>query len=273
MQIKAKRRYPVENEKRPFPFRRESCSLKAKSSLSPPSGFSPLPASSSACGPAAAGAKEATDASRRTSLGPFTGGDKPGRPLAARRRAAVRILLLLLGLLLAPPCRTPAQEAKTLHAPGDKLVRLELTDQHGRRGAVDEQTALLVFLPDRAAGKLLHAALAKAPPGILEAHHAVCIADISGMPVLVARFIALPKMRGYPYPLFLVDSAERVARLPRRAGEATLLRLDGLRIVNLDFAQTPEAIAAALAPPEADAPMSRPPLTQTDGNDKGEAPE
>ena len=127
------------------------------------------------------------------------------------------------------------------------LVRIGLADQNGRQGAVDETTGLLVFLPDRAAGKLLHAALENAPPGYLDKRRAVCIADISAMPALVARFIALPKMRGYPYPLLLAETAAEVARLPRRPEAATLLRLERLRIVGVDFAQTPAALAALLA--------------------------
>jgi len=159
--------------------------------------------------------------------------------------------LLLLSFSLGLPVEARGEEAETVppYAVGEHLPRFELTDQHGRRSTVDEQTELLVFLPDRAAGKLLHAALAGAPPDFLAKHHTVCIADISGMPRLVARFIALPKMRDYPYPLLLAENAELDARMPRRTAAATLLRLKQLQIVSLDFAQTPAAVASALVQP------------------------
>ena len=45
----------------------------------------------------------------------------------------------------------------------------------------------------------------KGKENILEKNSAVYVADISGMPSLISKFIALPKMKKYPFSVLLLE--------------------------------------------------------------------
>ena len=59
------------------------------------------------------------------------------------------------------------------------------------------------------------------------------VADISGMPGLVARMFAVPSMRKRPYPMLLDRDGEITARLPDVEGSATLIFCDDLQVTRV----------------------------------------
>ena len=70
----------------------------------------------------------------------------------------------------------------------------------------------------------------------MSGRRAVYVADISGMPGLIAKTFAIPAMRDRPYFMLLDRDGETTARLPDIEGQATLVFLDRLavrRIVNV----------------------------------------
>ena len=139
-------------------------------------------------------------------------------------------------------------------AVGGTLSAFSLEDQHGASHRVDASVAVVLFSRDMDGGNLLKEALADSEPGFLEARHAVYVADISGMPSLVARLFALPSMRKRPYPMLLDRDGEATRDLPDLEGKATLLRLDDLRITGVEHldsaAEVREALGAAPTPGE-----------------------
>ncbi len=157
----------------------------------------------------------------------------------------MRIIIPVILMAFTLVCPGAMAEPRAYHA-GDALEAIKLTDQHGEQSTVDDQTRLLIFIPDRDASKILHSALEKTSHGYLERHHTTCVADISGMPSLVTRFFALPRMRKYPYSLLLARTAGDSARLPRREGQVTLVRLRGLKIAEIGFAQSPAEVMTAI---------------------------
>jgi hypothetical protein len=74
------------------------------------------------------------------------------------------------------------------------------------------------------------------------------LADISGMPKLVARLFALPAMRRRAYPMWLDRDGAATADLPAEPGKVTILRLQALRVTEVSFLDSAEAVRAALAP-------------------------
>lgn len=110
-----------------------------------------------------------------------------------------------------------------------------LADQHGRMHEIDAQLQTLLFAPDRKAGKILHGLLEKRGQAYLQAYSALVVADIQRMPTLIARFLALPRMREYSYPLLLCRKQEDCAGLPRRPEQVTVLRLEGLKVRSVRY--------------------------------------
>lgn len=129
---------------------------------------------------------------------------------------------------------------------GDALPSLSLQDQHARSVIVPADTRLVFFAGEMASSKVMSTALEALPPTALEDGKAVYIADISGMPGPISALIALPRMRKLPYPVALVTDANETSAVPRKAGTVTVLRTQGGKITAVDYASTPEQVAAYL---------------------------
>ena len=132
---------------------------------------------------------------------------------------------------------------------GASLAPLSLQDQHDEEQRLDASVQVVLFSRDMAGGDLLEAALEESPKGWLPQHHVLYVADIHGMPALIARMFAIPSMRKRPYPMLLDRDGEATARFPSEEGKATLLFLEDLRIQRLFFASSSAEIRRALGLP------------------------
>jgi hypothetical protein len=131
-------------------------------------------------------------------------------------------------------------------AVGARLAPFTLEDQDEVARTVDEQTRLILFSRDMKGGKLLKEALSEVEADALASRGAVYVADISGMPKLVARLFALPSMRRRPYPMLLDRDGSTTASLPDVEGRATLIFLERLEIVRIEHVAAAEDVRESL---------------------------
>jgi hypothetical protein len=136
------------------------------------------------------------------------------------------VALLSLAWLLA--CGSPTPPASTYGA-GARLPRATLFDQFGVEHTLDESLGLVLFSRDMDGGAILREVLAR-DPDALQKLRAVYVADISGMPGVIANTMAVPRMRKRPYPTLLDRDGEVSAAFPSRPGNATLIWLEQLRV-------------------------------------------
>ena len=129
---------------------------------------------------------------------------------------------------------------------GSTLPSFGLEDQHGEWHEVDASVRLILFSRDMDGGDLIRDALADAEPGFLATHGAVYIADISRMPRIISRMIAVPRMRKRPYPLLLDRDGDLTADLPDEEGRATIIRLRESRIERVEHVDSADAVMAAI---------------------------
>jgi len=144
--------------------------------------------------------------------------------------------LLLAGVAAAEP-----------YAVGDTIEGFSLEDQHGAVHDVDGRVRVIFFSRDMDGGELLEKALADRDPEFLNEISAVLVADISGMPRLIARLFALPSMRKRPYPMLLDRDGDTTASLPDVEDQATVILLKDLRVVRVDHYASEEALAESIA--------------------------
>ena len=143
------------------------------------------------------------------------------------RRVRVVAAFTFPALLLAAPVRAEP------YAVGDVIEAFTLEDQHGENHSVDASVAVILFSRDMDGGEFLKEGLAEVSPDYLGGQNAVYVADISGMPGLIATMFAIPAMRDRPYAMLLDREGDTTARLPDVEGQATLIFLDGLKIERL----------------------------------------
>lgn len=134
---------------------------------------------------------------------------------------------------------------------GSTLAALTLNDQHDVPGSVDASTRLVLYARDMDGADLVEQALAVDGAAKLAGAGAVVVAEISGMPSLIARWFAIPKLQKRPYRMLLDRDGVATAHLPAEAGKVTLLRLEALQVVAVEMATTSDAVIAALQPTDA----------------------
>jgi hypothetical protein len=159
------------------------------------------------------------------------------RRISPKAQAFVAVLL----------CCVPAATVRAMPEvqPGAQLTPFTLRDQHAAPQTVDATTRLLLVTRDKDASTLVNEVLGRSPE-LLRARSALYVADISGMPGVVTKLFALPKMRKYPYRVLLARDRAALPPLPSREGHVTVLRLDSLRVTAVEHVATAAALRTLL---------------------------
>lgn len=134
-------------------------------------------------------------------------------------------------------------------SPNDVFPKLSLPDQYGEQHAIAADTRFVLFAADRPASDVLNGFLKAQPSDLLSRRRAEYIADISSMPALITRLVALPRMRERPYRILLVEEASTVDFLPRQPSAVTVLRLSEGTVDEVLFADSENALAEILGMP------------------------
>ncbi|MFI4941026.1 MAG: hypothetical protein ACHP7O_11895, partial [Burkholderiales bacterium] len=96
-----------------------------------------------------------------------------------------------------------AEDSRQLSV-GDAVPSLAITDQFDKAAPIPVETEKIIFIADMDANNLTHPLFEKEGDAYLRKHQSVLIFDIHLMPSLISTFIALPKMRSYPYTMRLI---------------------------------------------------------------------
>jgi len=129
---------------------------------------------------------------------------------------------------------------------GDLVSQIELLDQFENKIAVSEDTRTLLFSRNMKGGDIIKEALEVLTAEQKQASdNLVYVADISGMPSLIAKFVAIPQMKDLPFSMALDREGETTRLLPSEKDQATLIKLDGLKVMSVStFDSSAELIKA-----------------------------
>ncbi|WP_246834237.1 hypothetical protein [Leptospira bourretii] len=152
---------------------------------------------------------------------------------------------LSLILLLAFSLSAEEPAAPTL-ALGNSLPEINYTNQWEEPSPIPIDTTKVIFISDMDASKIIHPILEKEGKGYLEGRHAVLISDIHKMPSLISKFVALPKMKSYPYTLRLVREEKIADPFPRTKGSLTLIQLKAGKITKIQISNVETEIRSFL---------------------------
>jgi hypothetical protein len=108
---------------------------------------------------------------------------------------------------------------------GERLAPWTLLDQFDQPYGLDADLQVLLVARDMAAAERVQVALGELPPGFLERHRVVFLADISAMPAPVASLFAVPAMRDYGYRVVLDRTGRVASRYPGAKAELLWLGL------------------------------------------------
>lgn len=123
-----------------------------------------------------------------------------------------------------------------------------LQDQHANPFPHADNMELLIFTNDMEASRDVRDAMGRIDPACYDAGRLVFIADVSGMPKLITRLIAIPKMRGYGFPIWLDYSGEATEALPVKEAFISLISVKSGAITDIEYVQGMESVMNKLVP-------------------------
>jgi len=137
--------------------------------------------------------------------------------------------------------------ASTLsYASPASMETLRLRDQHDTPIKMSANVRFVIFAHDMPGKDLVKEMLAKAGENYLTEHHVVFVADVSGMPRIIARMFAYPAMRKAPYQILIDEVGSRTGDWERQDSAVTLFRLQEFAVTGYEFIDTPEALNEAI---------------------------
>ncbi|XOB62178.1 hypothetical protein ACMC56_16545 [Campylobacterota bacterium DY0563] len=117
---------------------------------------------------------------------------------------------------------------------GDNIGYFSLPNQFDEKSAIDSKIETIIVSFEKDTGKDINTYLASKNPDFLKNHHAVFIANISGMPSIITKLFAMPKMREYKHPILLIYD-ENDNRFISQEEKSTLYKLENGTIKSITY--------------------------------------
>lgn len=121
---------------------------------------------------------------------------------------------------------------------------IKIKDQFEKEHVIGTNVKTILFASDKKTSDMLRDYLLpiSEKENVLEKNGAVYVADISGMPSLISKFIALPKMKKYPFSILLLDDTNK-ANFAKEDGKIIVYSLEAGKVVKIDKISTKEELA------------------------------
>ena len=115
-------------------------------------------------------------------------------------------------------------------------------NQHGEMLALDNSVTWMIFAHHNKGAKMTKGAIDQAGIKDFSAYKGLYVADISKMPALISKMFAMPAMRKYEFALALDKDGSVTQDWPKQEESVTLIKLDNLSVVDVQYVTSPEAI-------------------------------
>ncbi|AXX96449.1 MULTISPECIES: hypothetical protein [Arcobacter] len=126
---------------------------------------------------------------------------------------------------------------------GNNLPVLTIKDQFEKDHTVDAKIKTIIFSATKEESNTIKEFLNSKGNDFLTTNNIAYVADITGMPSLISKFVALPKMKNYSFPILLIDEDNK-ALFPVQEDKITIITLDNSKITDVKFIKTAEDLAA-----------------------------
>lgn len=121
----------------------------------------------------------------------------------------------------------------------EKIEHFSLPDQFNKMHTISEKTETIIVSFEKDTGKMVNEFLESKQPDFLKNHHAVFIANISGMPSIITKLFALPKMQDYKHTILLIYN-ENDKRFIQKDEVSTIYSLKDGVIKSVNFVKNKE---------------------------------
>ena len=131
---------------------------------------------------------------------------------------------------------------------GKKLQNITLNDQFDKPVSLTSKTTKIVFVFKKASGHTARGLLDSKPDDYLLNKHVAFIADISGMPSIIASMFAIPDFQKHKYPVMLIKDEDAAKKYKNEKYEdyITIVSLNNFKIIGITLASTAEQLEKIL---------------------------
>ncbi|HJE02419.1 hypothetical protein AAX26_00058 [Aliarcobacter thereius] len=121
---------------------------------------------------------------------------------------------------------------------------IKIKDQKEKEHTLDANIKTVIFASDKGTSDIIKDYLLSISEteNILDRNSAVYVADISGMPSIISKFIALPKMKKYPFPILLLDDSNK-ANFTKEDGKIIVYSILDGKVSSIEKISTKEELA------------------------------
>ncbi len=121
------------------------------------------------------------------------------------------------------------------------IEHFSLPDQFNKMHTISKDIKTLIVSFEKDTGKMLNEFLASKPSDFLQKHHAAFIANISGMPSIITKLFALPKMRDYKHTILLIYD-ENDTRFIKKEEMSTVYKIENGVIKDILFVKDKQSL-------------------------------
>ena len=127
---------------------------------------------------------------------------------------------------------------------GSEVPNIKIKDQFEKEHTLDASFKTILFTASKDEnGTIRDFINEKGKSEFLTTNGMAYIADITGMPSLITKFFAMPKMKKYEFPILLIDE-ENKALFPVQDEKISVISLENGKVTDVKYVKTKEELAA-----------------------------
>ena len=126
---------------------------------------------------------------------------------------------------------------------GDVTPTFEIKDQFEKMHKISADTKTILVAESRGTSVIVREYLLAKDKNFLETNKTQYIADISAMPSLISKWVALPKMKKYPFSILLVNE-EQAKSFSTKDDKITVYTIAEGKVSDVKYIETTEELDA-----------------------------
>ena len=123
-----------------------------------------------------------------------------------------------------------------------KQIEFKLPDQFDKPHKVTDETKLLIMAFSKEDGHTVREFLKSNDPTLLEKNHAMFLADISKVPVVIRNMVILKDFKKSKFPVVIIYDEKISKTLNDNKGKILVMHLENKKIIGVDHIKSQEQL-------------------------------
>ncbi len=133
---------------------------------------------------------------------------------------------------------------------GEKLKVFTLKTQHDKPMKISNKTKMIIFVFAKSSGHTVKQFLDKQSADYLSKKNIVFVADVSPMPSLIRKYLAMPDLRKRKYPIMLIYNENFAEKFKndKKGDDIMIVSLNNLTVKEIRYIKTVKQLKNIIEP-------------------------